>query len=79
VSVEAPPDGLTFEEGENGYRNGDPAVRWVKVPDDYPCSRCRERGGWLPQVYREDCRMCYGEDPYGQPSFCAECEFCCGC
>lgn len=25
------------------------------------------------------CDYCYGEDPYGQPYFCPECYFCCGC
>lgn len=55
------------------------AVTWVKVPDDYPCSACRERGGWMPRVWQSDCPVCLGDDPYGQNSYCGECEYCCGC
>lgn len=55
------------------------AVRWVKVPDDYPCSDCKQRGGWRPQVWQPDCPMCWGSDPYGQGSYCGQCEYCCGC
>jgi hypothetical protein len=52
---------------------------WVKVPDDYPCSECRARGGWMPKVDQSDCPNCGGDDPYGQASYCGECEWCCGC
>ena len=54
-------------------------VTWVKVPDTYPCAECLERGGWLPRVDQDLCPECMGADPYGQSSYCAECEYCCGC
>ena len=71
------PEGLTFTPS-NGELDLD-AVMWVKVPDDYPCGECRARGGWLPRIDQSDCPACWGEDPYGQGSYCGECEFCCGC
>lgn len=73
---EKAPEGLTFTPS---YGELNPSVAtWVKVPNDYTCSECRERGGWMPRVWRSDCPMCYGEDPYGE-SYCGECQFCCGC
>ena len=28
---------------------------------------------------QRECKMCYGDDPWGQPWFCPECDYCCGC
>ena len=54
------------------------AVVRKPTPEGFLCSECRERG-FIPTVYQPDCPMCFGDDPYGQPTYCAECEFCCGC
>ena len=72
-----PPAGLAFEASCSDLDVT--AVSWVQVSSTYPCSDCRNRGGWMPRVWQSDCPMCYGDDPYGQNSYCAECEFCCGC
>src|SRR5688500_15256826 len=75
MSPESPPADLTFVP-INGELAPD-SVTWVKVPTDYPCSACQERGGWLPRVWQSNCPVCWGEDPYGENSYCGECEFCC--
>ena len=71
------PAGLTFVPS-NAELDVD-AVSWVKVSADYPCSECLARGGWMPRVWQGNCPACFGDDPYGQGSYCGECEFCCGC
>ncbi len=50
----------------------------ISVSSDYPCKRCRERG-FIPRVWQGNCPECFGIDLYGQDTYCAECEFCCGC
>jgi hypothetical protein len=77
VRAREAPAGLTFEPS-CGELDTD-AVVWVEVPESYPCSACRARGGWMPKVDQSSCPMCWGSDPYGQASYCGECEFCCGC
>lgn len=74
---EEKPEGLAFTPS-NPRLNPEYAV-WVKVDEKFPCSECRARGGWLPEITQADCPECSGEDPYGQPSYCGQCEFCCGC
>lgn len=75
-SPETPPEGLTFEAGNRRLDKG--AASWVKTDGRY-CAECKARDGWMPRVDQTACPMCYGEDPYGQGSYCGECEFCCGC
>lgn len=71
------PEGLTLTP--SNHRLDSAAVQWVKVELSYPCSDCIARGGWLPRVWQSDCPECYGEDPYGDGSYCGQCQFCCGC
>lgn len=55
------------------------AVMWREVPENYSCRACSDRGGWLPLIDQSDCPACYGDDPYGDGSYCGECQYCCGC
>lgn len=54
------------------------AISPVATPADYPCRKCRDRG-FIPRVYQQECPECFGGDEYGQSTYCAECEYCCGC
>lgn len=54
------------------------AISPIDTPEGYPCPECRERG-YIPRVFQEDCPECSGADSYGQSTYCAECEWCCGC
>ena len=71
------PAGITFKPSNPDLDVA--SVSWVELPDTYPCSACRERDGWMPRVWQSSCPACYGEDPYGENSYCGECEYCCGC
>ena len=53
--------------------------RWLPYPLFLRTAERKARDGWMPRVWQDACPMCYGDDPYGQASYCGECEFCCGC
>lgn len=70
------PEGLTFEP--SNPRLSPDAADWVQSHPRF-CSECDARDGWQPRVWQPSCPECAGDDPYGQPEYCGECEFCCGC